>query len=86
MKKNPKDIMNEFIFNIYKLKGVNCKILKKSLKNISFQRKKWRNTLEINSPLLQSFSIIEEKIEKYIGDGLSKKTWSESSHIGQSQS
>ena len=36
MKKNPKDIMNEFIFNIYKLKGVNCKILKKSLKNISF--------------------------------------------------
>ena len=36
MKKNPKDIMNGSIFNIYKLKGVNCKILKESLNNIPF--------------------------------------------------
>ena len=32
-----KDIMNELIFNIYKLKSVNCKIKKESFKNILFR-------------------------------------------------
>ena len=57
-------------FQLSQIKGTICKIRKEYIKNIPFQRKKQMNTLETNSSLLQSFSILEEKIEKYIGDGL----------------
>ena len=56
-------IMNGLIFNICKLKGVNCKI-KKNLLRIFFIEKKIEEYIGHTSS-----SIREEKIEKYIGDG-----------------
>lgn len=55
--------MDGSILNIYKLKGINCKI-KKNVLRIFFQRRKYRNKLEKNSPLLKSSLIIEEKNRK----------------------
>ena len=48
-------------FQLSQIKGTICKIRKEYIKNIPFQRKKQMNTLETNSSLLQSFSILEEK-------------------------
>ena len=55
--KFPKDIMNGLFFNIYKLKGVNCKIKKLSFKIFFFREKNrgihWRQIhLYYRVPLL----------------------------------
>ena len=63
--------LNQVSFQLLQVKCTICKIRKEYIKNIPFQKKKQKNTLETNPSLLQSSPILEKKIGKYIGDDLS---------------